>query len=98
MFKKSTCNGSVKKSFATDCEQNSETWKQNYTCPLSKIPIPTSSAVWEIVPDKIRGFSLLGAIGILNIFVRSSSGSGSYFVSIEWDILNSKMVEDYSLN
>jgi len=56
-----SCNGSVKNSFATDWEQNSE----------------TSSAVWEIVPDRIKGFSLLGAIGILNIFVRSSSGSGS---------------------
>ena len=93
-LKQITCNGSVKKSFATDCEQNSETWKQNYSCLLSKIPIPTSSAVCEIVPDKISGFSLLGAIGILNIFVRSSSGSGSYFVSIECDISNSKVFED----
>ena len=37
----------------------------------------TSSAVCEIVPDRMRGLSLLGAMGVRNILERSSSGRGS---------------------
>ena len=55
------CRGSVTNSLARDWEQNSD----------------TSSAVWEMVPDRIRGFSLLGAPTVLNILDRSSSGRGS---------------------
>ena len=50
----------------------------------------TSSAVWEIVPDRMRGFSLLGAMGVRNILERSSSGRGSWrnkVLTVDQDIL-----------